>query len=427
MSRRHVVEVVVLVLVLAPVPVAAQPDPLDEDREMARARFAADQATFAELARQQAEAARQLYRERMHEYEAGRIIPDRMLSAAVRLLHAEQAPKGEAGDGPVLELAWRRAWLAERFARSGFESGRNSITEYWRARLERLELQRSRAAQKNAESQTGTLADFLLEDEALPYARRLARFIEEAGRTDRAELDRERLAIARMALRATEDEIRRGRFLIERLFEETQVLVRAELAVRGEDDPNAVLEVAWQSAIALERIARARFDAGRIATAECLEQQFALARLGPAGRGGAAFMTAELLIQGDDFGQLRELARDRFDAEQMSPEQVWQAWREAARKVFQARFDELQTGLGGPYRLWQSSAYLARVEHSGRAEKGQAAILEASWRLAWQVDRITQGMFQMGRIAIAEAAETRIQRLAVEMELARLRERKPEK
>src|SRR5262249_15776385 len=61
---------VVLLFLCRPGTAAAQPgaapDPLDADRAMAKARFAADQTTFADLARQRVEAAEEIHYQCMH-------------------------------------------------------------------------------------------------------------------------------------------------------------------------------------------------------------------------------------------------------------------------------------------------------------------------------------------------------------------------
>src|SRR5262249_15416456 len=146
---------VVLLFLCRPGTAAAQPgappDPLDVDRAMARARLAADQATFADLARQRVEAAEESHYHCMHpnpwlcgpEYDCVR-------GALVCLLPAALARSGEAGAGPTLEMLWRHAWMFETKEESKWACGRISIAEYLDSRFSRLELQKARAARKDA-------------------------------------------------------------------------------------------------------------------------------------------------------------------------------------------------------------------------------------------------------------------------------------
>jgi hypothetical protein len=352
------------------------------------------------------------------------------------LVQAELDRREESGAGPILELAWRLASEHETHEELSFKCGRIAIWYYLDARIERLEIQKARSAHKDAGSTTGPYVDVLAQN-LFDQGQQVARAGDEAARTPPAELDRERLRAARQILRELEDELLAGRRSPDTSFlGPIQQLLRAELAVRGEDDTAAALELGWRHVFLVETIARRSFNTVfPIAPAEYqklrgsrLEHQLALARLDPAKRLGAPFATAELLAgQDDPLDRLKELARGRFEAEEMTPEEVVRAWREAARKVHQAHFDEVQCGRMTPDTLLPSFAQLSRAEQARRGEEGRAAILEASWRLAWQVDQISQADYRRGRIGFGETLETTYHRLAAEMELARLRERKPEK
>jgi hypothetical protein len=194
------------------------------------------------------------------------------------------------------------------------------------------------------------------------------------------------------------------------------------------------VELAWRLALEIERLYQSSVY-GRNGLAEYLEArcfllglQFALTRRPPAKR-------HDYGLSADDFkadrpeplDQLRDLARSRFEAEQMASREVGREWREAARLVVRIRFDECRSGRVVPNALLEPCYRQSQAERSLPGEEDQAALLEAAWRLAWRLDQISQSAYQVGRIATGDAAEMTAHRLAAEMELARLRERKPEK
>jgi hypothetical protein len=439
MSRRTVsatCALAVLLSLLRAAPAAAQPDPLDVDRAMARARFEADQATFAELGRQRVEAADVIRRAWMQPPPPFIDGPDIGTEALMPLLRAELDRTGEAGAGPILELVWRLTREHETKQQSKLNAGRIGVPEYLDTRIDRLEVQKLRAAQKDAGNLTGPFDDVLSKDDPLAYARRLADWSDEAARMPPAELDRERLRAARQALREREEDFQRrgSSFSLPALSDAAERWLRAELAVQGADDAG-VREQAWRRALQIETMVRKMFANGRFAEADYLEtrcarleHQASLAGLDPAKRGGAPFTQAELLPGPDDpLDQLKELARRRFEMEQIPRERVLRAWRDDARRVTDMGLDYYAAGRGASDLRLDALARLTRAGLADRGEEGRAAVLEASWRLAWQVDQICQAKLQAGRISIVEAAYMRGPRLAVEMELARLRERKPEK
>src|SRR5437879_1164614 len=127
MSRWLVLTAIVLVFVLSlirPGRVLAQDDLLDHDRAMARARFEAEQATLTELAQQRVAAVRTAYEETFTKYRFGRTPPSAASEALLSLQEAELALKGDAAVGPVLEVAWRHAWITEDMAQSKLKIGR---------------------------------------------------------------------------------------------------------------------------------------------------------------------------------------------------------------------------------------------------------------------------------------------------------------
>src|SRR5260370_29451125 len=129
-------------LVLRPGSAAAQPDSLDDDRAMAKARFAADQATLAELTQQRVKglkAAWDEYREMTGPpplYSIGPPPPVREHS--IPLLQAELALRREDDLGRLLELAWRIALQLDETEHASYLAGRATLADAVAARGNRL-------------------------------------------------------------------------------------------------------------------------------------------------------------------------------------------------------------------------------------------------------------------------------------------------
>ena len=411
---------------------------LDQDKVMAQGRYATDQATSEELARQRVEAARQAFQGWYKRYQTGRDELDDVLDPQFRLLQAQLAANGKTGMRAALEENWRHAVAVEITTQDMRRSGKSRVAEHVTASLNRLEIQRNRADHTGKE--IGALEDLVSADDTLDYARRIAHFSHEAEHTSPAELDRERLRVARLAYRTWQRLFQGGRLSADELFEPAQQLLRAELAVRGEQSRVAVLEQVLCDALEIEAICRKQNAFGRIRDADYsnarrnrLEIQFALARLRPAMPSGAVFDTdSDEDDHGEPLDRIRNLARARYDAAQMSLEQVLMAWQDDARKVAEYNSqlfgtERDGTGMRWPETIPESTVRRARAELVGRGNDGRAEVAEASWQLAWQADEMNQLSLQSGRIYREMAAEARALRLEMEMELARLREQKPAK
>jgi hypothetical protein len=119
-------------------PARAYDDQLDESRELAKARFAADQAKPLDWLRLRVEAARLVYGEMRDRYEAGTITPEAYLAASVRLVEALQAATGQADSAAIAELAWRMAWLADEAAQFRYAAGRATKVDTGTTRDQRL-------------------------------------------------------------------------------------------------------------------------------------------------------------------------------------------------------------------------------------------------------------------------------------------------
>jgi hypothetical protein len=143
----------VLLPVLRPGTATAEPDALDTERAMAKARFAADQATPAELTRQLVEAVRDWQQRQYDKYCAGTITPDLALEPSMFLMKAELLAQVRPSPRPLLEQTWRQTWQASELAESKYRAGRASIADVGQTRAERLtvELELARLREKKPE------------------------------------------------------------------------------------------------------------------------------------------------------------------------------------------------------------------------------------------------------------------------------------
>src|SRR5262249_26558574 len=119
-----------------------------------------------------------------------------------------------------------------------------------------------------------------------------------------------------------------------------------------------------------------------------------------------------------------QLARDRFEAGGMRPEEGLRARHEAARMVCEVRLQEFLARRGFFDVFLDASERMLRARHELGGDADPAPLLEGLWRGAREADAILRGRYEAARVGSAEAAEARERRLAVEMELARLKERR---
>src|SRR5262249_30564788 len=198
---------------------------------------------------------------------------------------------------------------------------------------------------------------------------------------------------------------------------------QAERAAAGDQDTTAALESRWRLGWRVEGVKRARFEANRGGFADYAEArtdrlaaQAALLRARRAGpSSGFGWDVAFLAEDEASPGAARGLAHGRFEAEQAGPEAAIRGRRDAPREAFEARRGEFLAGRGTLDVLFACQEQLARAEHDLRGGVDTAPLLEELWRLAWELDRITQARFEARRVSIADLAEVRGRRLEVEI------------
>jgi hypothetical protein len=409
---------------------------LDGLQALARARFEADQADPADLARARAQAARIACRDRRQQNLAGRGTYDLYHDSILRRWQAELAVVGAEGAAGVTERAWREAREFEETTDARFAAGRISTVDLGLTRDLRLRLQLERGLLPRAGSVTGPLDDFLSRDKATPsdpldYALQVARFQVEAAQSTRADLLRARVELARENLAQWLDLYAHGWAQPFHPRESLERLYQAERAAAGGRDTTAFLERLWRRTREIEETDQRRYEVGRVSVSvrdesRCLrlELQAALIRArraGPAAPSG--FGGDPRFGEADPLDNGRDVARALFDADRTSLKELARARFEAAREAYVYRLWELRNGRGTLDLTLTAARRLFDAERDLAGERGLAPALERHWRRVWEIDTITEGRHHMGRVSNADFADARGLRLEVEIELARFRKR----
>lgn len=116
----------------------------------------------------------------------------------------------------------------------------------------------------------------------------------------------------------------------------------------------------------------------------------------------------------------RDLARDRFDAEQADVNELLRKRREAAKLVVEVRTAEFFAGRGTLDVLQQAQEKLKAADALAAPAVSRPA-LETQWRAAWAVYRLNKEKYEAGRATAADyhAAEQRLRDVEVQLALTR--------
>jgi hypothetical protein len=127
-------------------------------------------------------------------------------------------------------------------------------------------------------------------------------------------------------------------------------------------------------------------------------------------------------LDADPFDALKAVAKAKFEAMRRTPAERAQALAETARMGWQERLREYRAGTIPPYMFWQWSPLVLEAQ-LGLLDKDAdpAPLYERRWWLTRQMENIADKKLREGKIATADAAEVRWQRL--DAELAWLRHR----
>ncbi|HYT94673.1 MAG TPA: hypothetical protein VEL76_38510 [Gemmataceae bacterium] len=398
-------------------------DPLGElSRKAARDLFEVTQANRQELARAKLETARQGYAASLEQYLMGERISDHVIEWSLRLLEAERAA-GDPGEAPSapFERHWLRTLEVEVPARSKYESGKVSASEYLEPRYARLSAAlawaQARARQPAAKGRT-TVSVPLLEGDGFDpseQARRLAKAKFDAVQESPKTLARARAETAAAAVNARFQEFVAGNRTVDFFLAASVRRLEAELAHEGGADPAAVAEALWEVTREAYRINRAGYDSGRIPITDSAQATYAhlaaarrwvLARAGQ-GKPSPARMVWLLELEGDALPpdhvaqEIRELARDKFEAMAADPADLARRALDAARAHFEARLQEWGAGKTPVIFVLESLPRVIEAERSVRGDKADLSeLLAEQWAWAREVEVGEQGKYDAGKIPV---------------------------
>jgi hypothetical protein len=289
-----------------------------------------------------------------------------------------------------------------------------------------------------AEPMGGSEIDFPENPDPLDV-KELARAKYEAVHADPRELARERLVAARAAYRACEEEFLAGRGWLDRLLDNSQRLLEAELAVSDRPGERvAALERNWKRAVVLGHVMEARLQARRTPIADYAEVRYNLlgaeiawlrARQGqPAGRPRG--VPAERFVQenGDEVplepGGEQEMARDKREALRADPADLVRQRLEVAKDGYRARFEEFLAGRGtlDLFTDWAPRFLEAELAVRDKTED-QLTAYETYWAQTEHLDLMNVARFAAARIPPADYLEGKYARLDAEVRWAEARAR----
>jgi hypothetical protein len=405
--------------------------PLDH-KDLARARFNAEQATTEELAREVAAVTREMALARLQEFLAGSGTLDSFLETIARAAMANLAfSKTEAETARAQALHWMFAWNAEVINRGRFEAGKLSRADYAQTRWARLEAEQ---AWKDKGRLGGLFAplmpvlDDVLNDvvHGVPVFKELAKARFEAARTPPGEVALARQEAAREALTERMKEFLDGRGSLIILLKACQQAGDAERALSKDQTALAKSWASeWSYLMLMELVNRARYEAGKITAADFFETRYErldAERRWPDKSRLTGVLSHPAGVREDEVSGMRDLAKARFAAARR-PELVAGDQLESVQEMMHDRLQEFISGRGTLDLFLDCSRYLLTVELAlSRDKADRLKALQRHWGQMYEAEKVNQGRYEAGKINIADFLDTKRARL--EAEIALQRERK---
>jgi hypothetical protein len=123
---------------------------------------------------------------------------------------------------------------------------------------------------------------------------------------------------------------------------------------------------------------------------------------------------------GDRALAAKELAKACREAARTKAAELARERIAAARKALRERHKEFGAGRGGLNVLFEAGrVWLDAERAAGLSRAARAAVLDYSWRMLWELERLLREGHEAGRVKTADYLETRARRLEAEMRLAR--------
>jgi hypothetical protein len=419
---------------------ADDPAPRPDGPAFARAKFEASRADVAALRRRMIDTARIQWESRFKLYVAGSkdSTLDIALEAAGQLRDAELAVcRDKSGRIAVLERFWEQAMMSERVDQARFERGRIVVQDLAQARYDRLsaEIQLTRERMQGGGKVllplTGGDLPKKKDDELTDNWPSLARVKFEASQPKLPELLRARLDAARINFEARWKLYLAGskESTLHILLAAQDHLLVAELdGLDGSRLP--LLEARWQTAVRVEEINRARFEAVRIPIQDLAESTHArvqaeivLVRALRELKEERPRLSAPRLLEVAD-NVPKDYAERRAALAQADLGRLLEECLAAARTDHEARFRLYMAGSRESTLdvLLSSSEKLTDIELMvSKDDAERLARLERHWERAWMVEQELRARFEAGRVPIQDLAQGKLHRLAAELRWAEAR------
>jgi hypothetical protein len=411
---------------------ADNPDPLDDLRVIAKAKYEATHRTPEERARIRLEAAGLEVADRFQEYASGKTILDLLLPSSGAWLEAGLAALPQGADPtPLFEDHWRQALECEKISLAKFQAGKIGVSDLAEVRWTRLRAEAAWVRSRAEHAKSAPPSWFALPVQGLPRAdaeeqlERLSRSAKEkfeavhTSPTDRAVAER---AAAEEMYRSRRQEWESGKTTLD-LFQEAALrLLETELSALDKDaDPTPYLRRYFESTRESEAISAAKLQAWKIGTADFLSSQY------PRLQAEAALLRARerqakparpsqpVAEQSQDDALEPGRAKALFTAFHADRKELESQMFAIAREIYQERSREFMAGKTTLSLVLESSALLLEAERAAHPDKaGRAAAAEAHWRRILAVEAVTETKLSEGRVAVSDFMQVRYARLRAE-------------
>jgi len=409
----------------------AQVEPIfSAPKELAKAKFAAANASIPKLMEVKLAAARSQYDARQSEFLAGRGSLDILLEASQDLLAAELEAYNNAS--AAFERRLDRNSAIESKNRERLQNGRIPFKEWMQSKDHSLdaEIQWLQSRGKKASSPLAAVdvavpMDFL---ESKEFAR--AKF--EASLADPKVLAEPKLEAGQFAYIGRYYEFLAGRGTLDVMLKTSQAWLQDELALSADNNQRiAALEREWESAWMTDWANDVRYQAGRILIQDLLQSRYnrllAQIRLiqATAGmmssvplQGGTwfSFDCAARISYGVPF-DLKRLAKAKIEALQGDIQRLIREKLIAIRGQYEAREQEFQQGRGTLDILLEASGNLLDAQRE--ANEDETTILREYWERSVLIEVVNKRRYAAHTIAIQEYMQAVHARASAEIEWLR--------
>jgi hypothetical protein len=450
--------------ILLPTPALAQPAiPVEEfdpslTKEIAKARFEADQATLDDLARSRRDAIATCFQIRYQLYRAGANEPgtgtpftlNLVLESAAELMETELALSDKPADRLAIRANhWLSAWETERITTRQWRAAKVSTSALMQARSARLATEIKLLETLDAKERSSLfliLPVFLDggENYSAEGVKEWARAQFEASQTRTRDLAKARRDALRGCSQERYELYRTGAnepgtgtaITLNLIWKSYAEFMEAETALS--DKPDAKLAVRanqWFFAWLTQCLTEAQFQVGKVsrttlgqARSARLTEEIKLLEMLPDEKRSEPFLIVALVLDYEkpnrneakeqaksqfEASQARtvDLAKDRLDALEMERRIRWELYRLGAN----------EPGTGTPITLnllRESEARLLEAELAlSKKPNDRLAAYEKNWEAKFLGEIITEGHFRVGRLSRVALNRSRYDRLDAEIRL----------